>query len=145
MKKLFPLVAVLVVLIAIIVFASFMNAGGRNCNPIDRINPGLPSYFMFANENESIPGELLVFGPMISSDTFENDIIYKTDGWNFYCKHDNATAEKVEYFYHSKPCLEGTWHHRYAYVCKDKYYVLDGRDAGGVRLYGPFDVAGQEN
>lgn len=141
MKTLVPIVVIVIALIAVVVFVNFMNTDSRNCDPIDRINSELPSYFIYTNENENIPEELLVFGPMISPDTFENDIIYKTNGWNFYCKYNNASAEKVEYFYHSKPCLEGAWYNRYAYVCGDNYFILDAKDAGGVRLYGPFDVA----
>jgi len=137
------LVIFLILLALVLILLGCKNIQQKNCDPIDRVNNSLPSYLLYTNENENMPKEFLVFGPMLSPDTFEDNIIYKTDGWNFYCKYNSQPAEKIEYFYHSKPCLEGAWHYRYAYICGDKYYIFDARNAGGVRLYGPFDVASQ--
>ncbi len=117
-------------------------AGKTGCEEIYRVNSSLPSYFLYTSEDESVPDEFRVFGPMVSTDKFLDDNIFKAaDGWNFYCVYDAKPAEGVEYFYHSKPCLSGAWYYRNAYVCGDVYYILNARDAGGVVLYGPFDIA----
>jgi hypothetical protein len=121
-------------------FLSCTKTEQQDCTPIDRVNTNLPSHFLYTHENEQIPEQFPILGNFISPDTYNDSIIYKTDGWNFYCKYNSAPAEKVEYFYHSKPCVSGAWYHRDAYVCGDKYYILDGKDAGGVRLYGPFNI-----
>jgi len=121
--------------------AVFVHEVGKDdCEEIYRINSALPSYFVYTSEDENIPEEFQVFGPMLSTDIFTDDIIYKMSGWDFYCRSDSEPAEKIEYFYHSKPCLSGAWYYRYAYVCGDVYYILNARNAGGVILYGPFDI-----
>ncbi|MCX6807605.1 MAG: hypothetical protein NTZ80_02265 [Patescibacteria group bacterium] len=131
------------ILALILAITGCANTKTKDCETIDRVNLNLPSYFLYADKNIDIPENLLVFGPAISPNIFENEIIYKTNGWNFYCKSNSKPAQKIEYFYYSKACIMGAWRYRYAYICDDKYYILDGRDAGGVRLYGPFDIASQ--
>lgn len=110
------------------------------CRSIDRVNNNIPPDFKYTSKEEYVPEEFHKAGPFTIHETYEDDIIYKPDGWDFYCKYNSKKAEEVEYYYFSDTCTKGAFGGRKALICEDVYYIFDRRAAYGGGLFGPFDM-----
>lgn len=136
------LVSLLVIIILLISYVYYLS------RPIHRVNLQLPSYFLYTSSSEEIPEEYLVPSQEVSitepgGDTkyeliYQDDLLYQINGL-FYCSSSNLSPEYIEYFSNSPGKFKtGGWSYRYALVCDNYYWILDGHDAKGINLYGRF-------
>ena len=113
--------------------------------PIDRVNPDIPSNFLYQLKSDKIPEEYL----LVHNQKLNTELIYQENN-KFYCKPSGEEAEKIEYFYHSsgrgyinkgkiEEVVAGDWYYRYAYICGNNYWILDASDTFGTKTYGPFE------
>ena len=138
------LAGVILILVLVGVYLFFPRGGGHYTN----LN--IPSELLYQSEQESLPMNkfiepVMTGGMYLSGQMYDTDLLYQEDGV-FYCKQSLDKARIIEYFHYSPPqaplfMISGGWGYRYALVCGDNYWIVDGRDSLGERLFGPFQAA----
>ena len=145
-KKKKIIISAIIVIVVILLIGDYLFWGLIFGGPSLKFNSNVPSGFLYhptsqdelshlyqINEGK-IPDEYL-----ITDLPLDTDLIYQ-EGDTFVCKSSSVEAEKIEYFSYSPGRgVIGGWYYRYAVVCGDYYWIVDGNDAWGQYIYGPFE------
>lgn len=138
---LFILVPILVLILVFAGTAHFF------FGPKDKVNKDIPLGFLYAPREEAVPEEYLQMGTSGVGEiiSLSPGVLIDTATSKNYCLPEGSPAEKIEYFSHSPGWMtSGGWSYRYALVCGEKYYIIDGRDFRGDNIYGPFSTPGYD-
>lgn len=102
--------------------------------PVNRVNKNIPPSLLFQNRSIQITSGYLIG----ENSPINNNMIHQQKD-SFYCKPSGEKAKKIEYYYHSEGAgVTGGWYYRYAVICGKNYWVVDGDDSFGQKVYGPF-------
>ncbi len=99
------------------------------------------SFFSYTSQREQIPEDRFVGVDMTGY--YEDGIVLTQNliGMNpsFECQEPEIEAEQREFFrFYQGSVEDGVWVFRYAVICNDQYYIVDGISSGDIRLAGPF-------
>jgi len=133
-------IKILIVLIAIVVgigSIKYFIEHRTGYGAVSYHNENIPSGFLY--ESGEIPDSYLSDKNYIFYDIFYRGDCSFND--NFSCVSSGTPAELIKYFT-SDPGynIMGGWSFRYAVVCGNQYLIVDGSDAIGEKIYGPFDL-----
>ena len=133
-KKIIFIIAAATLLPAVLIIFLWLGNTGFN-GPVHYINPNIPSGFLYQTRSDIIPENYL----LVQNEPLHNGLIYEENG-KFYCNSTGAEAEKIEYFRNSPGGgVVGGWSYRYAVICGDTYWIVDGADSFGEKIYGSFE------
>ncbi len=110
--------------------------------PTERVNKNVPTGMLYLSGE--IPESYLLVGTLDGGIVDNELILADPITGEFHCKKLEESniiygGEKVEYYSYSPGWgVMGGWSFRYAMLCGENYFVIDGKDSMGMRMYGPF-------
>lgn len=139
----------MLILVSIVIIGGVLYNRSR---PIKKINQNIPAGFLYTSLNEKIPEENYLPGKVEFSGQVDSELILAEPTANrFDCKKtagdDKIYPAAIVSYYEFAPGYtygilrsSGGWSFRYAVVCENNYFIVDGADHFGIKMYGPFSA-----
>ncbi len=144
MKKKLSKTSWKIILIPVIIILGLILVYVWITSPTEQVNKNIPAGMLYPSGE--IPEDYLLIGTPDGGIVDNALILADPISSVFHCKRVGGSpvlydGEKIEYYSYSPGWgVMGGWSFRYAIRCAEDYFVVDGSDAMGMRMYGPFKI-----